>query len=149
MRISLFLVLPVFLLGLIGCSNLPDHVQVTVQVNDKGVPVEGVSITFVADDGAYAVGYTDEKGMARMYTYNPNDGVKKGSYLVRLSKYPKVEAPTGTYDPATDSYGPATTVAADPNPEPLIPRKFVSTETSGLSVVVEKAIPLLVFDVSE
>lgn len=148
-RLLSCIVVSVFLLGIIGCSKHPDHVPVTVQINDKGVPVEGVSITFVAEDGSYAVGYTDDKGVAAMYTYEPEDGVKKGSYLVRLSKYEKIAAPTGEYDPATDSYGPGTNAPVNPNPPPLIPEKFLDPATSGLSVVVEKEIPLLVFDVGE
>ena len=141
MRIPLIFTMFVLLLG---CSDLhPGHVPVTVQVNDNGKPVDGVSVTFVADDGSYAVGYTEPDGTAQMYTYKPKDGVKPGSYLVKLSKYEKASLVTETYDPATDKAIPIS------DPVSLIPIKFSDIKTSELSVVVEKKILPLVFDVSE
>ena len=143
MRIFLIFGLSVLLLGLSGCSEHPDHVPVTVQINDKSQPVEGVSVTFVAADGSYAIGFTEANGVAKMYTYRPNDGVKPGTYGVKLSKYEKTPIPTGSYDPATDTASPVS------DPMPLIPKKFIDTETSGLTAVVEKKTPLLVFEVGE
>ena len=145
MRISLLLGLLVLLFGQFGCSEHSNNVRVTVQISNKGQPVDGVSVTFVADDGSnsYAVGFTDMDGVAKMHTLKPNDGIKPGSYRIKLSKYEKTPLPSGSYDPAAD--------VAQPEFQPalLVPKKFIDVETSGLTVVVEKKMPTLTIDIGE
>ena len=144
MRIPLILIFSFLLFGFSGCLKHSGLYPVTVQINDKGEPVSAVSITFVADDGSYAMGLSDANGTAQMYTFKENDGVKPGSYRVRLSKYPAMPMPDGPIDPATDFAAPV-----NPDPEPLIPRKFIKIETSGLTVVVDQKTPPVVFDIGE
>jgi hypothetical protein len=143
MQIQSILIVSFLLLGFSGCSEHPDHVPVTVQINDTGKPVEGVSVTFVADDGSYATGFTDANGTAKMYTYKVNDGVKPGSYRIKLSKYEKAPAPADMYDPATDTAQP------EFKPALLVPKKYIDAATSGLTATIEKKMPTLVFDVGE
>ena len=143
MRISLIFLSLILLLGFSGCTHSGLY-PVTIQITDKGEPVDAVNITFVGDDGAYAMGLTDAQGISQMYTFVLNDGVKPGSYRIRLSKYPAVPMPTGPNDPAGDAFVPSL-----PAPVPLVPRKFLDIETSGLSAVVEKKTPTLVFDIGE
>ena len=143
MRISLIFVFSVLLFGLPGCFSHSGLYPVSVQINDDGKPINGVTVTFVGDDGAYAVGFTDAQGSAQMHTYKPRDGVKPGSYSIMLSKFEVMQLPVIPYDPATDVAVPV------PDPVSLIPKKFLNIKTSGLTVVVEKRTPPLVIDIGE
>ena len=145
MRISSIFTLLILLSGLSGCAHSGLY-PVTVQIQDNGEPVDGVSITFVSDDGsdAYAIGFTDEQGVAKMFTFKQYDGVKPGTYHVRLSKYKAVPVSDTPIDPANDA-----SVPPPPDPVPLIPRKFLNIETSGLTLVVEQKTPTLTFDLSK
>ena len=144
MRVLIIIVLSILPLGLSGCFKHSGLYPVSVQINDNGKPVGGVSITFVGDDESYAIGFTDEQGSAQMYTYKLKDGVKPGSYRVMLSKYETVPLPDIPNDPALDA-----SVPSLPPPPSLIPKKFLSVETSGLTAVVDKKTPPVVFDIGE
>jgi len=124
-------------LGLIGCggeAKIP--VSGTVLHNDK--PLPNVNVIMVRVDGKVAQGVADANGaFSSMTTEVPGDGAIAGKYKVGIT-------PIGS---ATSQ----PTSAADYSVPPmrLFPEKFLSTETSGLEVVVEpnmKPIQLMLKD---
>ena len=139
--------LVVLALAAFGCqpSGLPEGARptkpVTVKVTYKGAPVEGALITFVdtGDPPAPAFGKTDAQGVAKMKTYVEGDGAVVGTHQVAITKTettggaPTVDQDSPQYDPnAIDT---PTTV------KHLIPQKYESKVTSGLTAEVEDSGP--------
>lgn len=129
----------VFLLGLgfIGCggeAKIP--VSGTVLHNDK--PLPNVNVIMVRSDGKVAQAGTDANGaFGSMTTEKPGDGAFAGKYKVGIT-------------PAGAAITPPTSAADYSAPaKRLFPEKFLSTDTSGLEVIVEpdmKPIQLMLKD---
>ena len=130
-------------LTLSGCtSSLPKGARptepVSVTVTYNGEPVEGAIVTFISDEsgpvGAY--GRTDARGVARMKTYVEGDGAVVGAHKVTIAKTETVggahaEQSAENYDPPELSAG-----YVPPTVKYLIPQKYMSPGTSGLSAEV-------------
>ncbi|WP_425400329.1 carboxypeptidase-like regulatory domain-containing protein [Aeoliella sp.] len=79
------------ILPLVGCGE-PRVVNINPQFTIDGQPLQEASVTFVRSDesgGRAAFGVTDEKGVAKLTTYSPNDGVPPGKYNVVVIKAPE------------------------------------------------------------
>lgn len=141
---------------LTGCGSNPDderpnRTPVSGTVTFNGEPVEGASISFVPVDqvnGRSANGRTDATGLFQMGTFEGTDGVVAGEYNVIITKIESAEASQAL--PEDDpNYDP--NPKPQPPPENLLPEKYASADSSGLTVTVEdgKEITDLKFDLQE
>lgn len=73
-----------------GCKgNANGTVPVDVTVTYNGSPVHEAIVVFVPEDmqnGTAANGATNEKGVAKLSSFEKNDGAKPGKYLVSIEK---------------------------------------------------------------
>ncbi len=138
---------PTLFLGVLGltagCTSAPSNpktfpVDGMVNLDDK--PIAGATIVLVPiskDDGEAASGVSDASGKFSLTTYSAGDGVRPGSYRIRVTKFDKVlvdeskrvrnmtpEEEMKAYDP--DAKPPAP-------PKNLLPKKYETELTSGLS----------------
>ncbi len=141
-----FVPLVIVLLVVAGCADgksagAKPTKPVTVKVTYKGAPVEGAVITFVdtGDPPAPAFGKTDAQGVAKMKTFVEGDGAVVGTHQVAISKIettggaPAVDQDSPEYDP--NAVNMPTTVKY------LIPQKYDSKATSGLTAEVKESGP--------
>lgn len=130
---------------LTGCApstvDRPDTTGVTGTVTLDGEPVEGAVVTFVpTGDGQSAVGKTDGSGQYRLTTFGGGDGAITGEYQVKIAKYAAPEAveASGT----AEGEGAGVEYEEDPNDtgeqESLLPEKYASESTSGLTATVSE-----------
>lgn len=147
----------VVLLTLGGCtSSLPEGARptepVSVTVTYNGEPVEGAIVTFISDEsepvGAY--GRTDARGVAEMKTYVEGDGAVVGAHKVTIAK---TETAGGAdADQSAENYDPPELSAGyvPPTVKYLIPQKYMSPGTSGLTAeVTENGPNELQFDLKD
>ena len=114
---------------------------VSVTVTYKGAPVEGAGVTFVSEMNPIAAyGRTDASGKAALKTYVEGDGAVVGKHKVIVSK---MEAVGGGGEASIDSadYAPPGDAGAPPPPKHLIPAKYASPATSGLTADVTESGP--------
>jgi hypothetical protein len=126
-------------------------VAVTGTVTQKGTPVEGAIVSFVpAGPGAVgAVGTTDAAGKFSLTTHSKDDGAVPGQYKVTVTKYEGAKAVEGTGQATATGDMPAsyTGAAADAPPaKNLLPEKYASPDTSGLTGTVNSTPTTLNFD---
>lgn len=127
----------------IGCgrdnANLPKTIPTKVTVLYQGEPVEKATVTFSSADQRGAVGNTDRNGEVQLWTYEPGDGVLPGTYDVSIRKLEVLALP----DPETVSPEEYTRISRQMNsaltgsPRHLLPNRYSSTETSGLTAEVK------------
>lgn len=132
--------------GLIGCSSQPSNPKtfpVTGSVTQNGKTIEGATVIFVPDEdggGAAASGKSDASGKFAMTTYTLNDGVRPGSYKIKVSKYdkPQIDDSKRVVNMTPEEEMKAYDPDAKPTPPPknLLPKKYESELTSGLSHTV-------------
>ncbi len=129
----------VFLLGLgfVGCggeAKIP--VSGTVLYNDK--PLSNVNVIMVRNDGKVAQAVADANGaFGSVTTESLGDGAFAGKYKVGITPIGAAITPPAS---AADYSAPA---------KRLFPEKFLSTDSSGLVVIVEpdmKPIQLMLKD---
>jgi hypothetical protein len=138
---------PALLLGVLGllagCTKAPSNpktfaVDGVLSLDDK--PIEGATIVLVPiskDDGEAASGVSDATGKFSLTTYTSGDGVRPGSYRIRVTKFDKVlvddskrvrnmtpEEEMKAYDPDAKPPTP---------PKNLLPKKYETEMTSGFS----------------
>jgi hypothetical protein len=118
----------------------PPAFPVTGQVMVDGVPVQGVLVTMIPEEGVAegrpaAGGFTDEAGEFTPTTYKPQDGAPAGKYRVMLS-WIKIIDPTSNRD-------------SQPPEAEQLPKKYQNPATSGITAEVEEGGgDLLPFEVS-
>jgi hypothetical protein len=120
-------------------------VPVSGVVMFNNAPLEGATVTFSPGSGGgtkakAAFGITDESGTYRLTTYDLNDGAIPGVYQVTVTKQ---VAPARTPDPANEAdYVPpedTERAAAKTKAVPLVPAKYATPATSGLTADVKDA----------
>ncbi|GIX02287.1 MAG: carboxypeptidase regulatory-like domain-containing protein [Thermogutta sp.] len=137
----------VLLLSLSGCGSgkravpgRPKTVPVKVTVTYKGQPVADANVQFLPVSGGHAAtGMTDAQGVARLTTFDKNDGAVPGSYRVTIRKSVLVEG--GSTDPD------APPVPAKYREE--LPAKYGAPETSGLTAEVTESTTEFTFDLTD
>jgi len=115
----------------LGCSG-ENHgtVPVQVTVTHRGAPVAEAVVTFISQDGLAASGVSDANGVATLQTGEGFRGIFPGEYSVMVTK-------------TRTTLVPATPTADDPErthtatTEHLIPRKYASSATSGLTQTID------------
>lgn len=113
---------------------------VSGKVTYRGQPVAGATITFnPGQDPARKAGFgiTDDNGNYSIGTYAVGDGAIEGSYMVTISK--ALPAAVRQPDPPEDQYVPPEEMpAAKPTPPvQMIPAKYASPTSSGLTFEVK------------
>jgi hypothetical protein len=135
------LVIAFAVLAIVGCakdkwtSQRPKVVRASGRVVYNGQPLEGAHVTFTNPAAKVsAFGRTDADGKFTLTTYEPNDGAVPGSQQVSVSKVKLINP----LDPAIDR---TTTTAKLPKTERrwLIPQRYGSMQTSGLSVDIPES----------
>jgi hypothetical protein len=120
-----------------GCEKgNPPTFPVAGTITMKKKPVEGATIILVptSKDQEPASATSDASGKFSFSTYVANDGVRPGTYGVKLFKYDAVPSPPA--NPKTEEeYSPDT--AIPPPPKNHLPKKYDSEATSGISLSVE------------
>lgn len=149
--------------SLAGCGsdpfveNRPEVVPVTGVVTLGGAPVEGATVTFVNTTGMApgeqvtgrsSVGRTDQSGRFELTTFESGDGAVPGEYTVTVTKYEvQVTGGGGTTTDVTEEGGslegesytaPGEDDSAnDDTATNLLPEKYASAKSSGLTVTVK------------
>jgi hypothetical protein len=116
----------------LGCDSGVQRVApVSGTVTYNGQPVPGAHVSFVPGDGSSraAAGLTDANGKFTLGTFSTSDGAIVGQHKVGVI----ANGPSRPARPGEGSGMPGETV---PGP-PLIPAKYFSPETSGLTQEVK------------
>lgn len=134
----------------VGCDqgpakpdNLPDLTPCTVTVMYKGQPVQDANVVLAPDSGQFsAAGTTDAAGKALMKTDGKYEGVAAGKYRALVTKMEKVENTLGgTPQNPQEMEEYQKKVKAMPAPKHLIPEKYSTFTTSGLTVTIAGGTP--------
>ena len=120
--------LTVILMSLLGCSNNQRETAIvrgTVTVDGK--PVPNGTVTFIPEvSGPPATGEINPMGQYTLTTYQAGDGAVPGRYKIM------VMALQDNNDRLPEDRSPL--------PAPIVPQKYLSTSTSGLTGTVEPGI---------
>ena len=125
-------------------ENIPPLTPTTITVTYNGDPVEGASVVLAPESGEFpAAGLTDASGNAVMKTEGMYEGVAAGNYLASVTKLEKMETDLGPtpQDPAEYAEY-QKKLESRPIPKHLVPEKYSSFGTSGLSVAVTEGKPV-------
>jgi hypothetical protein len=132
----------------LGCSKAPARpatFPVTGTVKWKGAALEGAQVHFVPKDpaGQVATGVTDATGKYTLGTYGAGDGAQAGEYLIKVVKTDaKMPTPAGSPQTLSHEAEQAAYVEGAPvmeAPKSLIPKKYDSEHTSGLTHTVPQS----------
>jgi hypothetical protein len=95
------------------------------KVTYKGKPLTSGTVMFAPLTGPPAIGLINEQGNYELGTYRDRDGAVPGPHKVAIV--------------CLDDTGDALPEKASGTPEPKIPAKYISAETSGLKADVAKS----------
>jgi len=134
------------LAGCSGSAGRPDLYPVSGTVLYNGKPVENATVSFLADGAPRAAtGVTDAEGKYQLTTFDLNDGAVAGTHKITVTKMEagataggmtKEEENKLLNDP-TALAGQMSQGTENKAPKSLIPEKYASVETSGLSEEVK------------
>ena len=117
---------------MLGCNSGGQRIApVSGTVTYNGKPVPGAHVSFVPSDGSSraAEGLTDANGKFTLGTFSTSDGAVVGTHKIGVI----ANGPARPARPGEGSGMPGETV---PGP-PLIPAKYFSPETSGITQEVK------------
>lgn len=131
--------------GCLGESNPPTF-PVTGVVTLNGKPVEGATVIFspTTEGAEAATGKTDATGTYSMTTYVNADGVRPGSYMVKVFKFESLAPPPSESSPNFDPNAELEDEGYDPDQvdtraaKNLLPPKYSSEVTSGLKLDIKE-----------
>ncbi len=126
-------------------DDLPELTACTITVNYKGAPVEEANVLLSPTSGNKfsAIGTTDASGKAVMKTDGKYEGVVAGEYRVTVKKMEKVDVNLGGTPETPEEMAEYQKEAAKAKaPESLIPKKYSSFTSSGLTVNVAEGTPV-------
>lgn len=125
-----------------GDSDRLPTKPLAVTVTHNGRPVTDATVTFVDEAGtAPAFGQTDAQGVAKMKTYEEEDGVIYGTHRISIIKSEIVgereaaDQDSTEYDPLATEQGPPVMIRQ------LIPAKYSSPDSSGLTAEINEDSP--------
>lgn len=122
-----------------GRSDRPAVAPVQGKVLYRGKPLEFGAVLFQPPAGAPASGQIQPDGTFRLSTYGTNDGAAVGTHKVSISCFESQRPDAPPPDPNTEpSLG-----------KPLVPAKFLSAETSGLTAEVKADNEPFVFELTD
>jgi len=106
-----------------GCTNrYPKTVKIKGQVSYQGEPLKSGLVTFSpVEQGTRRVAYAyiTEGGFFQLTSFRSRDGIQPGEYRIAVQAYDR-NKPTARYQRGT----------------PVIPEKYLTAETSGLTATV-------------
>ena len=141
MRICLSIVLCFGLFMSFGCGVGSTYVPVTGTLKIDGAFEAGVTLSFLPDaGGTNASATTSPMGSFTVRT-SDKEGCPPGKYAVTVIK---LEQPKNA-KPAAPSIGPPMDM---PQPVNVLPVKFAKKETSGLSIIVERGMKPVEFEIA-
>jgi len=117
-----------------GCGKARrDRAEVTGTVTYNGTPLRFGTVIFEPETGQYATGAIQPDGSFRMTTRGEGDGVPVGKCKVRIVCFANQD-PSAKHTPAKGDppRGEGLALGA-----PLIPKKYLSSATSGITVEVK------------
>lgn len=123
----------------LGCSqrsraNRPKTHAVKGTVTLAGAPVADATVTFLPDGGGRgAVGSTGADGRYLLTTFQRNDGAVAGTYKVTV-----VKMTPGGPEPGPNYRGPR-----PEEPKHLLPARYASAKSSGLTATVAEGAPAM------
>jgi hypothetical protein len=128
MRRDLWLLVALAGLGpclVLGCSKKTGMPTAPVvgKVTYRGKPVPTGTVMFTPDEGPAATGNIAPDGTYRLTTYREGDGAVIGRHKVTIT--------------ALQDMGNLLPEQRSPTPPPLVPVKYLSAETSGLTAEVK------------
>ena len=136
------------LFAALGCSSGPSRpatYPVSGTVTWKGQPLEAARVVFVPTSPGIeaASGVTDASGKFQLTTFVAGDGAQLGEYRVKVSKYDSKKATTAEKkEYMTFEEEQKMAFSGDELPTPpaknLLPKKFESETTSGITHSVTK-----------
>jgi len=119
---------------------MPDLTPCIITVTYKGAPVEDANVLLAPKSGDLsAAGTTDASGRAIMKTDAKYEGVAPGEYRATVTKREKLNVDLAPSPEDPEAY--AKTLEgqqAQPAPKHLIPEKYSSFDTSGLTVTIDE-----------
>ena len=134
----------------VGCNNgpekpdhIPDLTPLTITVMYNGQPVEGASVLLAPKSGQFsAAGNTNAAGQAVMKTDGMYEGVVPGAYRASVTKREDLDIDFGPSpsDPAEYAEW-EQKLKNQPVPKYLVPEKYSSFGSSGLTVTVAEGEP--------
>jgi hypothetical protein len=135
------------LLPVIGCSGekkweRPKLVRASGVARYNGQPLEGAYVTLTnPTTGLSAYGRTDAEGKFTLSSFEPGDGAAPGKYQVSVSKVQLAGPATAPVDRAhlENAPPPVRRGSAPPEWRWLIPKRYGSEATSGLTVEVPES----------
>ena len=142
----------ILLLGLAfvaGCSGAgadrPDTVPVSGTVVYKGKPVEGATVSFMAEGAPKpATGITDAEGKFQLSTFEFNDGAVVGEHVITVEKYEQGAEAAQTTSSMEEAMNDPNALAemaaqfeeegeaAQAGPKSLLPPKYADPKTTPL-----------------
>lgn len=127
-------------LSVSGCRSEPDTpwpmAAVEVSVTYRGKPLEAAVVTFTNSEGRPdSFGITDDQGKTQLTTYESGDGATLGKHSITVVKQEisdsKSEAPQDSPD-----YTPSPGASPPPVIRDLVPKKFATPKSSGLTAEI-------------
>ncbi|MDR2705042.1 MAG: carboxypeptidase-like regulatory domain-containing protein [Planctomycetaceae bacterium] len=137
----LFFTLLLFTVSIIGCDSGVQYLPVTGTLTVDGVPMEGVTLSFIPTSGGTTASATTNVQGEFVVTTSHHDGCIPGEYAVAVFKLEQNRLPAAS----STSVGPP--VGPPPVIKNLLPPKFSRTETSGLHATVESGMKPLTFNI--
>ncbi|MDR2115259.1 MAG: carboxypeptidase-like regulatory domain-containing protein [Planctomycetaceae bacterium] len=138
--IRLFPTLLLFVVAITGCGSGIKYLPVTGTLTIDGVPMEGVTLSFVPiSGGTTASATTNAQGEFSVTTSNHN-GCISGEYNIIVFKLEQSQLPAASQTSVGPPHGP-------PVIKNLLPPKFAKTETSGLHTTIEPDMKPLVLNI--
>jgi hypothetical protein len=145
--------------SLAGCGpDRPQTVSVTGTVTLDGAPIEGATVGFTPEGGGRpATGTTDASGKFALTTFEEGDGALPGRHTVTISKTKTsggMEGDAGAGEVEGGGGGPGSLAgpmgvgAEMPTVEWIVPQKYSSPKTSGLSCEVKSGMDPVTFDLT-
>ena len=127
--------------GTEGDADRPARTLVSGKVTYDGNSVEGATVVLVpsSQGGKPATGLTDASGMFKLRTFETDDGALPGEYKVTVTKLKsaaenQVAEDDPNYEPPAEDGSDED--GSDGEPEHLLPEKYASAESSGLTASI-------------
>ncbi|HUG19828.1 MAG TPA: carboxypeptidase-like regulatory domain-containing protein [Planctomycetaceae bacterium] len=129
-----------------GAADRPDLYPVSGTVMYNGDPVEGATVSFISEKAPRAAsGITNSEGKFQLSTFDVNDGAVAGTHTITVRKMEAGATPAMTKEEEAKMLNDPTAMAnqmtqggnTDSGPKSLLPEKYQSSDTSGLTEEVK------------
>ena len=119
----------------------------SIKVTLDGTPLEGATVSLIQPEGHTAVGVTDASGIAVIKSTDGLEGVFPGDYTVTIKKTER--STSSTPPPGTEIDRGSSEENFFVTSRELLPVKYGSVKTSGLTVTQARQKGYFEFDITE